>query len=95
MFWFPYEYIKSSYILENFLKIPEYWSIEFLVLIIWIFIIFSIIFLIAPFFMIYWRRSDYKKEKIAKDKLKNKILLQKSLEDLIMREINEKNNELK
>ncbi len=90
MFWFHYEYIKSQEIFDNIVKIYNYWIIEYSVLIGWILLIISMIFFIVPAIKSYLRKSELKKEKAKKKQMINRIVLQKNLEDLVMREVNEK-----
>ena len=80
MFWFQYEYLKSHEIFKNFLKIYDYSIFEILILIIWTTIILASVFYIIPFIKYY-----------IKNKMIDRIVLQKNLEDLVMREVNEKN----
>jgi hypothetical protein len=48
------------------------------------------IFFIVPAIKSYLRKSELKKEKAKKKQMINRIVLQKNLEDLVMREVNEK-----
>lgn len=90
MFWFNYEYIKSSELFNNFLKIKDYWLLEYLLLFIGIIIINLLIFIIIPKIYLFLEKNNENKEKKAKKRMIDKIILQKNLEDLVMREINEK-----
>ncbi|ATU05295.1 hypothetical protein BKN14_02455 [Candidatus Gracilibacteria bacterium HOT-871] len=90
MFGFHYEYIKSQEIFDNIVKIYNYGIIEYSVLIGGILLIISMIFFIVPAIKSYLRKSELKKEKAKKKQMINRIVLQKNLEDLVMREVNEK-----
>lgn len=90
MFWFNYEFKNFSEIIENFLKITSYSLLEFFILFIWITFIFTNIFVITPMIKNFFKKRLEEKEKNKKRQMINKIVIQKNLEDLIMREINEK-----
>lgn len=91
MFWFQYEYLKSHEIFKNFLKIYDYSIFEILVLIIWTTIILASVFYIIPFIKNYIKNKNEARKKKEKKKIIDRIVLQKNLEDLVMREVNEKN----
>lgn len=91
MFWFYYEYNKSSDILKNMTKIKDYSLTEILVLVLWLFIILLMVFLIVPSIKKYLIKKKNENEKNLRKRMIDKIVLQKNLEDLVMREVNEKN----
>lgn len=90
MFWFYYEYNTSYEIFKNLVKIQNYSILEILVLVIWLLIIFSFVFYIIPIFKIFLKRNEDEKNKRLKKQMINRIVLQKNLEDIIARELNEK-----
>lgn len=90
MFWFYYEYNTSYEIFKNLVKIQNYSILEILVLVIWLLIIFSFVFYIIPIFKIFLKRNEDEKNKKLKKQMINRIVLQKNLEDIIARELNEK-----
>lgn len=90
MFWFEYKYTESFEIFKNIKKFLDYWITEWIFLSVWIIFIFSMTFYVIPKIKIYLKQSLKEKEKNEKKKLINKIVLQKNLEDLIRREVDEK-----
>ena len=90
MFWFEYRYTESFEIFKNIKKFLDYWITEWIFLSVWIIFIFSMTFYIIPKIKIYLKQSLKEKERNEKKKLINKIVLQKNLEDLIRREVDEK-----
>ena len=90
MFWFEYRYTESFEIFKNIKKFLDYWITEWIFLSVWIIFIFSMTFYVIPKIKIYLKKSLKKKERNEKKKLINKIVLQKNLEDLIRREVDEK-----
>lgn len=90
MFWFEYRYTESFEIFKNIKKFLDYWITEWIFLSVWIIFIFSMTFYVIPKIKIYLKQSLKEKEKNEKKKLINKIVLQKNLEDLIRREVDEK-----
>lgn len=90
MFWFEYRYTESFEIFKNIKKFLDYWITEWIFLSIWIIFIFSMTFYVIPKIKIYLKQSLKEKERNEKKKLINKIVLQKNLEDLIRREVDEK-----
>lgn len=90
MFWYDYEYEKATEIFKNMLKIKDYSATEFIVLIFWTIIIFWFIFYIIPFFNIYLKKYELEKKRKIKKQLIDRIVVQKNLEDIISRELNEK-----
>ena len=90
MFWFEYRYTESFEIFKNIKKFLDYWITEWIFLSVWIIFIFSMTFYVIPKIKIYLKQSLKEKERNEKKKLINKIVLQKNLEDLIRREIDEK-----
>lgn len=90
MFWFEYRYTESFEIFKNIKKFLDYWITEWIFLLVWIIFIFSMTFYVIPKIKIYLKQSLKEKEKNEKKKLINKIVLQKNLEDLIRREVDEK-----
>ncbi|PZM86558.1 hypothetical protein DLH72_00620 [Candidatus Gracilibacteria bacterium] len=91
MFGFYYEYNKSSDILKNMTKIKDYSLTEILVLVLGLFIILLMVFLIVPSIKKYIIKKKNENEKNLRKRMIDKIVLQKNLEDLVMREVNEKN----
>ena len=90
MFWFEYRYTESFEIFKNIKKFLDYWIKEWIFLSVWIIFIFSMTFYVIPKIKIYLKQSLKEKERNEKKKLINKIVLQKNLEDLIRREVDEK-----
>lgn len=90
MFWFEYRYTESFEIFKNIKKFLDYWITEWIFLSVWIIFIFSMTFYVIPKIKIYLKQSLKVKERNEKKKLINKIVLQKNLEDLIRREVDEK-----
>ena len=90
MFWFEYRYTESFEIFKNIKKFLDYWITEWIFLSFWIIFIFSMTFYVIPKIKIYLKQSLKEKERNEKKKLINKIVLQKNLEDLIRREVDEK-----
>ena len=90
MFWFEYRYTESFEIFKNIKKFLDYWITEWIFLSVWIIFIFSMTFYVIPKIKIYLKQSLKEKERNKKKKLINKIVLQKNLEDLIRREVDEK-----
>lgn len=90
MFWFEYRYTESFEIFKNIKKFLDYWITEWIFLSVWIIFIFSMTFYVIPKIKIYLKQSLKEKERNEKKKLINKIVLQKNLEDLIRREVDEK-----
>ena len=90
MFWFEYRYTESFEIFKNIKKFLDYWVTEWIFLSVWIIFIFSMTFYVIPKIKIYLKQSLKEKERNEKKKLINKIVLQKNLEDLIRREVDEK-----
>lgn len=90
MFWFEYKYTESFEIFKNIKKFLDYWITEWIFLSVWIIFIFSMTFYVIPKIKIYLKQSLKEKERNEKKKLINKIVLQKNLEDLIRREVDEK-----
>ena len=90
MFWFEYRYTESFEIFKNIKKFLDYWMTEWIFLSVWIIFIFSMTFYVIPKIKIYLKQSLKEKERNEKKKLINKIVLQKNLEDLIRREVDEK-----
>lgn len=90
MFWFEYRYTESFEIFKNIKKFLDYWITEWIFLSVWIIFIFSMTFYVIPKIKIYLKQSLEEKERNEKKKLINKIVLQKNLEDLIRREVDEK-----
>ena len=90
MFWFEYRYTESFEIFKNIKKFLDYWITEWIYLSVWIKFIFSMTFYVIPKIKIYLKQSLKEKERNEKKKLINKIVLQKNLEDLIRREVDEK-----
>lgn len=90
MFWFEYRYTESFEIFKNIKKFLDYWITEWIFLSVWIIFIFSMTFYVIPKINIYLKQSLKEKERNEKKKLINKIVLQKNLEDLIRREVDEK-----
>lgn len=90
MFWFQYEYIKPYEIFINMTKLKDYWTLESISLVIWIIMILAMVFYIIPIIKIYFKQNLKEKEKQQKRKIINRIVLQKNLEDIIRKEIDEK-----
>ena len=90
MFWFEYRYTESFEIFKNIKKFLDYWITEWIFLSVWIIFIFSMTFYVIPKIKIYLKQRLKEKERNEKKKLINKIVLQKNLEDLIRREVDEK-----
>ena len=90
MFWFEYRYTESFEIFKNIKKFLDYWITEWIFLSVWIIFIFSMTFYVIPKIKIYLKQSLKEKERNEKKKLINKLVLQKNLEDLIRREVDEK-----
>ena len=90
MFWFEYRYTESFEIFKNIKKFLDYWITEWIFLSVWIIFIFSMTFYVIPKIKIYLKQSLKEKERNEKKKLINNIVLQKNLEDLIRREVDEK-----
>ena len=90
MFWFEYRYTESFEIFKNIKKFLDYWITEWIFLSVWIIFIFSMTFYVITKIKIYLKQSLKEKERNEKKKLINKIVLQKNLEDLIRREVDEK-----
>ena len=90
MFWFEYRYTESFEIFKNITKILDYWIFEWIVLGVGIIFIFSMTFYVIPKIKLHLKQNLKEKERNEKKKLINKIVLQKNLEDLIRREVDEK-----
>ncbi|RAL55875.1 hypothetical protein BLD25_03500 [Candidatus Gracilibacteria bacterium GN02-872] len=90
MFGFEYRYTESFEIFKNIKKFLDYGITEWIFLSVGIIFIFSMTFYVIPKIKIYLKQSLKEKERNEKKKLINKIVLQKNLEDLVMREVNEK-----
>lgn len=91
MFWFHYKYITSLEIFNNLQKVIDYWILEIATFLIWLIFIISFVFYIIPMIKIRLKQNTAEKEKRIKRKMLDKIVIQKNLEDIIKREIDEKN----
>lgn len=90
MFWYYYEFTKSYEIFKNMTKIQNYSILEILVLVIWLVFLISFVFYILPIFKIYQKKHEDEKNRRIKKQMIDRIVLQKNLEDIIARELNEK-----
>ncbi len=90
--WFKYTYMNSFDILNKIKWISSWWTYEYIIIIIWIVMIFWLVFFVIPYIRIYLKSREIEKEKKRKRDLMNRIVLQKSLEDVITRELKEKSN---
>ena len=88
MFWFNYDYITSSDIINN-IKLLIHFSIIDIAIISWLIVLVIImIFYLVPILNIYIQFLDKKIKDNSKKENLRKILLQKEIEESIAKELN-------
>ena len=88
MILFEYKYTSSSDIINNFRLLTEYSVLEYIILIVLLFILISMVYYIIPITNTYVIYRKKEAEKYKRKEMIKKIVMQKDINDEIEKELN-------